>query len=81
MATTSFATMLRIICCYAEPVFVSAHRHCSWWRMCIHWQTRWRAKCGYKEPERVVSGTLTPRFSAILENDNQVRPQLSLQGL
>ena len=40
-----------------------------------------RAKCGYKEPERVVSGTLTPRFSAILENDNQVRPQLSLQGL
>ncbi|CAK0780401.1 hypothetical protein CVIRNUC_005040 [Coccomyxa viridis] len=30
-----------------------------------------RAKCGYKEPERVVSGTLTPRFSAILENDNQ----------
>ena len=37
-----------------------------------------RSKCGYKEPERVVSGTLTPRFSAILENDNQVRPPASL---
>ncbi len=31
-----------------------------------------RSKCGPKDAERTVSGTLTPRFSAILENDNQV---------
>ena len=32
-----------------------------------------RSKCGYKESDRTLSGTLTPRFSAIQENDNQVR--------
>ena len=31
-----------------------------------------RSKCGPKDAERTISGTLTPRFSAILENDNQV---------
>ena len=31
-----------------------------------------RSKCGPKDAERTVSGTLTPRFSAIQENDNQV---------
>jgi len=31
-----------------------------------------RHKCGYKDAERSLSGTLTPHFSSIQENDNQV---------